>query len=352
VSGVAAPAPAGARTVAGAARARIAQGRAGAGGGERAPEGDRMETSVGIDVAAAYLGVAVQPTGEAWRVGNDAGGVAALAERLGAPGPALVVREATGGAEARAAAELAAAGLPAAAINPRQARDFARATGRLAKTDALDAAALARFAAAVRPPARPLPDAAARGLRALPARRRQLLGMRTAELNRLRTAAAAVRPRLEAHVAWLEQELADLERGLRGRLRRDPTRRANARLLRSAKGVGPVLATTLLAEPPELGALDRKQIAALAGVAPFNRGSGARRGARAIAGGRAPVRAAPHMATVCAARFNPAIRAFHARLRAAGKPPKVALTACTRKLLTVLNAMLRRHEPWRAAAAA
>lgn len=307
---------------------------------------------VGIDAAAAHLDVAVGPTGGAWRVANDAAGVAELVGRLTALGPALVVLEATGGVELLAASELVAAGVPVAVVNPRQARDFARATGQLAKTDALDAASLARFAAAVRPPARALPDAATRELQALVARRRQLVEMLTAETNRQRTAPAALRPQLEEHVRWLRRQLADLDRGLKAAVRASPAWRAQEDLLRSVPGVGPVLSATLLADVPELGTLSRQQVAALVGVAPLNRDSGQRRGRRAVWGGRAPVRAVLYMAAVVASQHNPVVGALYARLRAAGKPAKVALVACMRKLLVILNAIARDGVPWTPRAAA
>jgi transposase len=259
-------------------------------------------------------------------------------------GASLVVLEATGGLEAVLAAELAAAGVPVAVVNPRQVRDFARAMGKLAKTDALDAAVLARFAAAVRPAPRPLPDAAAVDLRALVARRRQLVEMLTAERNRLRAAPARLRP--ETHVRFLRAALDDLDRDLGAAVRASPLWREAEDLLRSVPGIGPVVSATLLAELPELGTLGPKQLAALVGVAPLNRDSGARRGTRSVWGGRAGVRAALYMAALVGVRHNPPLRAFHARLRAAGKPPKVALIACMRKLLTTLNALLRHRTTW------
>lgn len=244
------------------------------------------------------------------------------------------------------AGELAAAGLPVAVVNPRQVRGFARATGKLAKTDALDARVLAHFAAGVRPAPRPVPDATARELAALVARRRQVSEMPVAEQLRLRTASPRVRPRIEAHLAWPRGQLRELDGELRELIAASPLWRAKDELLRGVPGVGPVVAAVLLGGLPELGALDRKPIAALVGVAPFNRDSGGQRGHRAIAGGRAGGRAALYMATVVGVRHNPVLRAFYARLRAAGKPPKVALTACMHKLLLILNAMLRDGAPW------
>lgn len=301
---------------------------------------------VGIDVAKDHLDVAVQPSGEQWRVAHDTTGLAQLAVRLDALAPALIVLEASGGYERPVLAALTSAGLPVALVNPRQTRDFARATGKLAKTDRLDAAALARFAQAIQPPARPAPAAEAQVLAATLARRRQLLEMLTAEQNRLRTAIAAVRPHVQAHIAWLQAALGDLDRDLERQIRDDPTWRERAELLRSAPGVGRVLAVTLLADLPELGQLNRRQIAALVGVAPLNDDSGTRRGKRTTWGGRATVRSTLYMATIVATRHNPLICAFYQRLLAAGKPKKVALVACMRKLLTILNAMLHQQTPW------
>ena len=304
-------------------------------------------TYVGIDVAKEMLDVALRPTGERWRVEHDAAGLEQLLARLQAPAPALIVLEATGGLELELVAALAAAALPVVVVNPRQTRDFARATGRLAKTDALDAAVLAHFAEAVRPPQRPLSDAQTQTLRQLLTRRRQLVVMRVAEGQRLTRAGAAVRPGIEAHLAWLEQQLSALEDELRQALQQSPVWRERDALLRSVPGVGEQLSLTLLAELPELGRLDRRQAAALVGVAPFNRDSGRMRGRRTIWGGRARVRAMLYMGALSASRHNPLIRAFYQRLLAAGKPKKVALTACMRKLLVILNAMLKHHTPWR-----
>ena len=304
-------------------------------------------TYVGIDVAKEMLDVALRPTGERWRVEHDAAGLEQLVARLQALAPALVVLEATGGLELELVAALAAAALPVVVVNPRQTRDFARATGTLAKTDALDAAVLAHFAEAVRPPQRPLSDAQTQTLRQLLTRRRQLVVMRVAEGQRLTRAGAAVRPGIEAHIVWLEQQLSALEAELRQALQQSPVWRERDALLRSVPGVGEQLSLTLLAELPELGRLDRRQAAALVGVAPFNRDSGRLRGRRTIWGGRARVRAVLYMGALSASRHNPLIRAFYQRLLAAGKPKKVALTACMRKLLVILNAMLKHHTPWR-----
>ena len=303
---------------------------------------------VGVDVGHAHLDVAIGATSEVWRLTHDGAGIAALVARLTQQPPTLVVLEATGGLEAVLAGELASAGLAVAVVNPRQVRDFARSIGQLAKTDTLDARLLARFAAAVRPPARALPDAAAQQLRALVSRRRQLVEMLTAERNRLRGVPSTVRRRIEAHVRFLRAELADVDRDLGDGVRASPLWREKEDLLRSVPGIGPVVSATLLAELPELGLLGPKQIAALVGVAPLNRDSGTRRGTRIVWGGRASVRAALYMAALVAVRHNPVIRAVHARLRALGKPPKVALVACMRKLLLTLNALIRTQTPWRA----
>ncbi len=301
---------------------------------------------VGIDVAKAQLDVAVRPTNDRWVVPRDGAGIRELVARLQALTPALVVLEASGGLEVPLVAALAAAALPVVVVNPRQVRDFARATGQLAKTDALDAALLAHFAAAVRPPVRPLRDAETQALTALATRRHQVQTMLVAEQNRLDTATGAVRPHIEAHIAWLTQQLAALEQQLRQTLRQSPVWRAKDDLLRTVPGVGPQLALTLLAYLPELGTLDRRQIAALVGVAPFNRDSGTLRGKRTVWGGRARVRAVLYMGALVASRYNPAIRTFYQRLLAAGKPKKLALTACMRKLLVILNAMLKHGSPW------
>ena len=306
---------------------------------------------VGIDVAKDWLDVAAQPGGAHWRVAHDAAGLADLVARLDGLSPALVVLEASGGYERPALAALAAAGLPVVLINPRQARDFAKATGQLAKTDRLDARALARFAEAVRPPARPIPSTEGQALAATLARRRQLLEMLTAEQHRRRTALPPVRAQLDAHIAWLKAAVKEIDGDLERQIGADPAWQERAELLRSAPGVGPVLAVTLLAELPELGRLDRREIAKLVGVAPLADDSGKRRGKRTIWGGRATVRCTLYMATVAATRFNPVIRDFYQRLQANGKPKMVALVACMRKLLTLLNAMLRHGTAWAPAVA-
>lgn len=309
------------------------------------------ERFVGIDVAKDQLDIAVRPSGDRWVVANDLTGVAELVDRLTGLAPRLIVLEATGGYELPALAALAARGLPVVAVNPRQVRDFGKAVGRLAKTDRLDAEILALFAERVQPAVRPLPDEATQQLQAWLARRRQLVEMITAEENRQQQAPPAIRRQIERHVQWLREQLAELERQLAERVRQSPAWREAESLLRSVPGVGPVLARTLLGDLPELGQLDRRQIAALAGLAPLNRDSGTRRGRRAVWGGRAPVRGALYMASLVATRHNPVIGAFYHRLLAAGKLKKVALTACMRKLLTILNAMMKHRTAWKPAPA-
>jgi len=301
---------------------------------------------VGIDVAHAQLDIAVRP-GTRFSVPHEEPGIVRVVEQLRALSPTLIVLEATGGVEVSLTSALAAAGLPVVVVNPRHVRDFARATGRLAKTDALDAQILAQFAEVMRPERRPLPDAQTQALAALVTRRRQLIEMLTAEKNRLSMAPPPVRKSLRAHITWLERELAHTDTDLAQTIRQSPVWREKDELLQSVPGVGPVLTSTLLANLPELGTLTSKQIAALVGVAPLNRDSGTLRGKLTVWGGRAQVRAVLYMSAIVAARFNPVIRAFYQRLQTAGKAKKVALTACMRKLLTILNAMLKHRTPWR-----
>lgn len=301
---------------------------------------------VGIDVAKASLEVAVHQSADRWTAEYTDPAVATLVARLTTLTPVLIVLEATGGLEVPLVGALAAGGLPVVVVNPRQVRDFAKATGRLAKTDTLDAAVLAHFAAAVQPPVRPLPDAATQGLAALVTRRRQLVGMLTAERNRLSCAPRVLRKELQAHIRWLERRITGVDTALDQAVRTSPLWRVQEDLLRSAPGVGPILARTLLAQLPELGTLSRKTIATLVGVAPVNRDSGMFRGRRQVWGGRAAVRAVLYMGTLAAVRCNPVLRAFYLRLRAAGKLPKVALTACMHKLLTILNAMMTHQQRW------
>jgi transposase len=304
---------------------------------------------VGIDVSQSQLDVAVRP-GTGFSVSNDEAGWATVVARLRPLALVRIVLEATGGLEVPLVGALAAATLPVIVVNPRQVRDFARATGQLAKTDVLDAQILAHFAEVICPPLRPLPDAQTQALAALSARRRHLTEMLTAEKNRLRTATPAIRKSLRRHLVWLQRERTQLDTDLMQAIQASPVWRDKEDLLRSVPGVGPVLTTTVLASLPELGTLTHKQMAALVGVAPLNRDSGTLHGKRMVWGGRAHVRAALYMATVVATRYNPVIKTFYQRLCQAGKAKKLALTACMRKLLTILNAMLKSGTPWRAAA--
>jgi transposase len=302
---------------------------------------------VGIDVAKAQLDVHVRPHSATFTVANEPQGIADLVARLVPLRPVLIVLEATGGLEHAAAAALAAAGLAVAVVNPRQTHDFAKALGRLAKTDALDAGTLAEFAERVRPEPRPLPDETARAFEALLQRRRQLLEMRVAEQNRLGVAPTAqVRTSLQAHITWLSKQLDCVDKELGAAIEASPVWRVKDELLQSIKGIGPTVARTLLAALPELGTLTRQQIAALVGLAPLNRDSGKRKGQRSIGGGRAEVRSVLYMAALSAARYNPALKAFAERLQRAGKAVKVRLVAVARKLLTIANAVLRDERAW------
>lgn len=311
-----------------------------------------IRTYAGVDVSKDRLDVHLRRGGSggetSFAVSNDEAGVEALLERLLEARPTLIVLEATGGYERRAAATLAACGLAVAVVNPRQARDFAKATGRLAKTDRIDAEILSRFAEAVGPRASILPDEEARTLQAALSRRRQLVDMLGAEMNRLEAIASEpVAERIRIHIQWLKEELKRTDRDLDEAIQNNTTWRENEALLRSVPGVGPVLARTLLAELPELGTLDRKRLAALVGVAPLNRDSGQVHGKRAVWGGRARVRQVLYMGALVATRHNPAIKEFYDRLVAAGKPRKVAVVACMRKLLSILNSMLKHRSHWR-----
>ena len=305
-------------------------------------------TCVGIDVSKGTLDIATLPAGEAWTVANDAGAIDALVDRLAALTPALVVLEASGKYEAPCAAALAAAGIPVAVVNPRQTRDFAKSTGQLAKTDSLDAAMLALFAERVRPEPRALPDAESEALQAILARRRQLVGMLASEKDRAHMAASSVAKSIAKHVRWLERELGAVDDDLRDAIRESAVWRAKDDLLRGVPGVGRVLATTLLADLPELGRLNRREIAALVGVAPLNRDSGKHRGERSVWGGRADVRTALYMGALAAVRSNPPVKALYERLVGKGKPKKVALVACMRKLLVTCNAVVRDGQKWEA----
>jgi transposase len=307
---------------------------------------------VGIDVSKATLMIAIHPSGEQWETPNTEEHVGALVTRVSALTPGLIVLEATGGYESVVAAACASAGLSVAIVNPRQVRAYAQAIGRLAKTDAIDAALLAVFGAQVRPAARPLPDPARAALAALVTRRRQLLEMLGAEQRRLAQAATGViRRDVRNHIRWLERRLGEVDADIDGTIQHSPLWRVQENLLRSVPGVGPTVARTLLAELPELGHLTRRQIAALVGVAPFNRDSGQWRGRRTIWGGRRRVRATLYMAALVASRHNPVLATFYQRLRRLGKVPKVALVAVMRKLLTTLNTMLKHQSTWNPTAA-
>ena len=301
---------------------------------------------VGIDVGKAQLDVARTDAEEVWTLGNDEEGISDLVQRLTEVEPELVVLEATGGFEFPAAAALAAAEIRVVIANPRHARDFAKSTGQLAKTDTIDARGLALFAARVRPAVRELPSEEARALEALVSRRRQIIEMITAEKNRLGFALKPVQKGIQKHIKWLERQLSDVDSDLDSTIRRSPVWAAKSDLLQSVPGVGPNLSRVLIAELPELGTLSHKQIAALVGVAPFSRDSGVFRGKRMIWGGRAPVRSALYLSVWSASKWNPVIRLFYDRLKAKGKPAKVAQVACMRKLLTILNAMVRDGRRW------
>lgn len=307
----------------------------------------QAERFVGVDVSKAMLEVAVRPTGERWSAQNEETGVGELVKALEKIAPTLIVIEATGGMQSLVVAELVAAGLPVAVINPRQARDFAKATGRLAKTDAIDAEVLASFGQAIRPEVRELKDEQTQLLTALMSRRRQIIDMLTAEKNRLASAPKSVRKEIRKHIEWLEGRLKVMDGQISDTIKENPAWREKDLILRSTPGVGPVLSLSLLAGVPELGKLNRQKLAALVGVAPLNRDSGTYRGTRKVWGGRAQVRAVLYMAAVSASRANPVIRAFYQRLVAAGKKPKVALTACMRRLLCILNTMIKTGTRWR-----
>ena len=307
---------------------------------------------VGIDVSKATLDVCVQPTGAQWQAPNTPVGRDALVEQLAVLAAERIVLEASGGYEALLVAALASRELPVVVVNPRQVRDFARATGQLAKTDRIDAQVLARFGEAIRPELRALPDATTRTVRALVSRHRQLQEMLTMEQNRLVSAAVRdapepLRDQLGEHIDWLRRQLKQVDDELHQELAASPVWRAREDLLRTIPGIGPVTSATLLSQLPELGQLDRKAIAKLVGVAPLNHDSGTLRGTRRVWGGRAAVRAVLYMAALVATRHNERIRCFYARLCAAGKPKKVALVACMHKLLLLCNSVLRSGTPWR-----
>jgi transposase len=303
---------------------------------------------VGIDVSKRQLDVALRPTGEGFSAANDGIGIGRIVERLRSVQPALIVVESTGGLEIPLMTELLSVGLPVALTNPRRVREFAKSLGLLAKTDKLDARLLAHFAEAVQPPVSRLPSAAEQQLQALMTRRHQVVEMLTAEKNRLANTRADIRRKIEQHVAWLEQELEDLNQAINDLIGRTPEFKAKDELICSVPGIGPITAAILLADLPELGQFNRQKVAALVGVAPFNNDSGRRRGKRRVWGGRSSVRNILYMATLSATRFNPVIQAFYDHLLRQGKLKKVALVACMRKLLTILNAMVRDRRPWQA----
>jgi transposase len=304
------------------------------------------QTFVGIDVSKDRLDVATTPEPSSGSVPNDEKGIDDLVRRLLSLRPTCIVLEATGGLEMPAVIALAAAGLPVVAVNPRQTRDFAKAAGLLAKTDRIDANVLARFAEAMKPEIRPVPDAAAQELRGLTARRRQLIDMLTAEKNRRHTTTKRLLKDLDKHIAWIEKSIERIDDDLEKTIRNNPVWREKDEILQSTTGIGPTTSAALIAQLPELGRLDRWEIAKLVGVAPMNCDSGRHRGQRHIQGGRAPLRSSLYMATLTAIRYNPALRTFYQRLIKAGKEFKVAITACMRKLLVRLNAMLRDRTPW------
>ncbi len=304
------------------------------------------EHFIGIDISKDYLDIADSTTQNTWRTSNDETGIANLTKRLSTQAPTLIVLEATGGLETPLALALATDRLPVVVVNPRQVRDFAKATGQLAKTDTLDAKVLARFAAAVRPEMRQIKDQETRELAALVTRRRQLVEMLSTEKTRLKQVSKPIRQNVETHIAWLKNQIRDMDQDLSKTLKRSSVWRENDQIIQSVPGAGPVLSINLLANVPELGTLNRRQIAALIGLAPLNRDSGTFKGRRCIWGGRAGVRSTLYMATVTAIQFNPAIRSFYQRLTEKGKPFKVAITACMRKLLTIINTMIKTKTRW------
>lgn len=306
-----------------------------------------VEKFVGIDVSKSTLDVCIEPSVQTLHVAYDETGIRQVVSRLKELSPALIVMEATGGLEVHIATELASKGLSVAIINPRQARDFAKATGQLAKTDQVDAAVLAAFAKAIRPQVRPLKDEDTRALDDMVSRRRQLINMRVQETLRLGTAASRpLQKSLIKHIAWLDKQITAIDTDLTKRLRGSDVWRAKDDLLRGIPGVGAVTTLTMLAKCPELGTLNRREIAALTGVAPLANDSGKHRGKRFVWGGRADVRAVLYMATISAINCNGPIKAFAERLRKSGKPPKVVIVACMRKLLIIMNSMLKNNTPW------
>lgn len=309
------------------------------------------ENFVGIDISKDFLDLAVRPEKKIWRIEHNETGISQLVDQLKAMQPTLIMMEATGGFETDVATALALAGLPVAVVNPRQVRDFAKALGILAKTDRLDAQILARYAETIRPEPRFLPDEQASQLQAVINRRRQLIDMKIAEQNRLGLAHKTIKPKLQEHITWLEKEIADLDQELHDLIHKSDIWREKDDLLQSVPGVGKVTSMIIIADLPEIGLLNRKEIAALVGVAPFNCDSGKMKGKRVIWGGRGSVRDGLYMAALVATRCNPVIKRFYEHLRHEGKAFKVAITACMRKLLTILNAMVRSNKKWQPALA-
>lgn len=310
---------------------------------------EKQQVFIGIDVSKKELDVALRPMGTRTVFSNDEDGISSLVDFVRSFSPVLVILEATGSLETGAVGALAAKRCPVVVVNPRQVRDFAKATGKLAKTDSIDAHVLAHFAEAVRPEVRALKDAETQNLDALNTRRRQIVEMLTAEKNRLLMAPSWTRKDIKSHIDWLEKCLHKVNKEMDKLLKKSPVWREKDNILQSTPGVGPVLSITLLSDLPELGTLNGKQIAALVGVAPLNRDSGTFKGRRTIWGGRAGVRSILYMSAMSAIRFNPVIKVFYERLRAAGKVHKVAVTACMRKLLVILNAMIRKGNCWNVA---
>jgi transposase len=304
------------------------------------------EVYAGIDVSKECLDLAVLPSGEKKRYSNDEAGITKLTAKLKKLSPVLVVMEPTGGLEMPLAAALTLESIKTAVVNARQVRDYARATGKLAKTDKIDALVMAEFASVIKPPVREFRDEETEEIKSIMSRRRQLLEMLTAEKNRLAIARKSLKSKILSHIEWLKKEIADIDADLRQRIEESPIWRVKDNLLQSIPGVGKVLSATLLAELPELGKLNRRQIAALVGVAPYNRDSGKMRGKRSVWGGRASVRSVLYMATLVSTRFNPVISSFYQRLLEKGKAKKVALVACMRRLLTIMNAILKTQKAW------
>jgi len=306
----------------------------------------KKEIFVGIDVSKERLDIGIYPGDETRTFDNNEQGIAKLLVLMSSVSPTLIVLESTGGLETLAVSSLCEKNLPVVVINPRQVRDFAKATGTLAKTDAIDAKIIARFAHSIRPEIRPLKDKNVQRLSALNARRRQIMTMLVAEKNRLKRAPKPNKKNIKEHIDWLEKTLANIDDDIQKTIKKSPVWKANSDILQSFKGVGPVLSASLLGDLPELGCLNRKKIAALVGIAPLNCDSGKYRGKRRVWGGRSNVRRLLYMATLSAMRSNPVIKSFYSRLIEAGKPHKVAMTACMRKIITILNAMLKNRTFW------